>query len=102
MEDAAHAADRQAQGVTIRQRRVDVAGVRTVQRFFKKIAFQQAREDRQQVVARAADIESDREAEPAAVLGCQGAVPLGGIGLEDAVADVVIDGDPPAEIPQGG
>ena len=39
VEDAAHAADRQAQRVAIGQRRVDMAGVRAVEGFLEEIAF---------------------------------------------------------------
>ena len=96
MQDAAHAADREFQGISIRQRCVDITEIRAVEGFLQKIAFQQLSEDRQQVVAFAADIEADREAEPAAVLRRERAVPVRGIGLENAVPDVVIDGDGPA------
>ncbi len=79
------------------ERRTHNAGVRAVEGFLEEIAFQQLREDWQQIVARAADIEADRQAEPAAVLWCESAVPLRGIRIEHPVADVVIDGDAPAE-----
>ena len=97
IEDFPHAADGQLERVAVRQRRVDVAIIGAVEGFLEEIALQQAGENRQQVVALAADLEADREAEPAAIAGVERAVPLRRIRLVDAVADIIGNGDRPAE-----
>lgn len=98
MEDAADASDREFEGIPIGQRRVDVTEVWAIERFFKKIAFEEFGEDGQEVVAGARDVEADREAKPAAVLGTELAIPFVGVGIEDVVTHVVVDGDLPAEL----